>query len=534
MPALADPNSGEREPLLAREADGLRRPGLDAAIRDITASEHDLSFWNAVKRHPYAVLWSLLFSLAVVMAGFDAQLVTSLYALPAFQRRFGYEHDGHYIISAGWQTALGMGSPVGQVLGALACDYPLESLGRRVTLALCCVWSVAFVFVQYFSTSIEMLCAGEVLGGLAYGFYVVVAPTYASEVCPLALRGVLAAAVNLAFVVGQFIAQASCAAFENRLDEGAYKALFAIQWIWPAALLIGLAFAPESPYWLVRKGRDDDARAALARLASPKYQLDVDQHLAMIQHTDRLERELTETTTYMDCFSDANLLRTEISVMVYLIQVVAGNPLIGYANFFFEMAGLDSADAFMMGIVNVVLGFVGTCVSWVLINYWGRRTIYNNGLALMTVILFVIGVLDFGRSQSAVVWAQASLLDFWTLIYQMTVGPICFVIISEISATRLRARTIAVATAVQALAGVVFTFALPYMLTSDQADWRGKTGFFFGAISIVCYIWCWFRLPESRGRTFEELDILFSRNVPPRRFASYDLLAEGQSDDSDQ
>jgi MFS family permease len=108
----------------------------------------------------------------------------------------------------------------------------------------------------------------------------------------------------------------------------------------------------------------------------------------------------------------------------------------------------------------------------------------------------------------------------------MTVGPICFVIISEISSTRLRGRTIAIATAVQAGASIVFTVAMPYMLNSDEANWRGKAGFLFGAISLVCCIWCWFRIPESRGRTFEELDILFERKVPARKFKNYDLLQE--------
>ena len=243
-------------------------------------------------------------------------------------------------------NALRQGNPVGQVLGALICDYPLESLGRRLTLALCCIWSVAFIFVQYFADSIEMLCIGEALGGLAYGFYVVVAPTYASEVCPLALRGVLAASVNLAFVIGQFIAQASSAAFESRLDAQAYKTLFAIQWIWPAILLGGLAFSPESPYWLVRKGRNAAARNSLLRLTSSKHRPDVDKLLAMIEQTNLLEQEIAKTTTYLDCFRGVNLFRTEISVVVYLIQVIAGNPLVGYANFFFEMAGLDTADAF--------------------------------------------------------------------------------------------------------------------------------------------------------------------------------------------
>jgi SP family general alpha glucoside:H+ symporter-like MFS transporter len=208
------------------------------------------------------------------------------------------------------------------------------------------VWSIAWVFCQFFATSIGMLCAGEVLGGLVYGSYVVIAPTYASEVCPLALRGVLTASVNLAFVIGQFIAQGCAAGFESRLDDWAWKEPFAIQWIWPTVLLAGLAFAPESPYWLVRKNKKEAARKALMRLSSSKNRPDIDGMLVMIEHTDALERELEAATTYWDCFKKANLFRTEISIMVYLIQVIGGNPLIAYANFFFEQAGLNSADAF--------------------------------------------------------------------------------------------------------------------------------------------------------------------------------------------
>jgi SP family general alpha glucoside:H+ symporter-like MFS transporter len=189
------------------------------------------------------------------------------------------------------------------------------------------------------------------------------------------------------------------------------------------------------------------------------------------------------------------------------------------------------------------LGFVGTCLSWLLISkvriitiledvcshdQFGRRTIYNSGMVLMTLLLFIIGFLDFGRSHSGAIWAQATLMDIWTFIYQMTVGPICFVIISEISATRLRGKTIAITTAVQAAASVIFTVAMPYMLNSDQANWRGKAGFLFGAVSLICFIWCWYRIPESRGRTFEELDILFEKKVPARHFANYDLLQSSE------
>jgi MFS family permease len=194
--------------------------------RDITAVEHNLGFREAARQWPWSVFWALFFGIAVIMAGFDAQIITSFYALPAFQQKFGHKVGDSYEIPAPWQTALGMGNPIGQVLGALASGYPLQLLGRKKTLAICCVWSIGFVFVQFFATSIGMLCAGEILGGLAYGFYVVIAPTYASEVCPLALRGFLTTSINLAFVIGQFIAQGCAAGVETRLDEWAYKIPF--------------------------------------------------------------------------------------------------------------------------------------------------------------------------------------------------------------------------------------------------------------------------------------------------------------------
>lgn len=314
-------------------------------------------------------------------------------------------------------------------------------------------------------------------------------------------------------------------------------------------ILTALPFAPESPYWLIRQGRKEDARKSLLRLTSANNRPEVEQMLVGIEQTDLLEQEMESTTTYLDCFKGSNLPRTEISVMVYLIQVIGGNPLIGYANYFFEQAGLASSDAFnskfrlilnileltmrltrrlSVGVGNTAMGFVGTIISWPLMAYFklGRRTIYTSGILVMTVILFIIGFLSIPVNNNGAIWAMASMMDIWTFVYQMTVGPICFVIISEISATRLRTKTIAIGTAVQAAASIVFTVAIPYMLNSDEGNWGGKAGFLFGGISFLCMVWCYFRLPESRGRTYEELDILFQRRIPARQFKTHDLVME--------
>ncbi len=86
----------------------------------------------------------------------------------------------------------------------------------------------------------------------------------------------------------------------------------------------------------------------------------------------------------------------------------------------------------------------------------------------------------------------------WNGIYDLSIGPVCFVIICEASATKVRSRTIAISTAVQALFAIVMTVAIPYMINPDQANMRGKIGFFFGGLSALSFVWSWFRVPETR------------------------------------
>jgi len=188
--------------------------------------------------------------------------------------------------------------------------------------------------MQFFARSLKVLLAGELIGGLILGMYATIAPAYASEVCPVALRGVLTAYINLCFVIGQLLANGVIAGTSKLDNHWAYSAPFAAQWFWPLIILIGMPFAPESPWWLVRMGRIEDAEKALKTLASPA--VDTKVTLAMIIETDRLEQEMEIGTTYWDCFKGDNLRRTEISVGVYTIQVFSGIYLVGYATYFFQ------------------------------------------------------------------------------------------------------------------------------------------------------------------------------------------------------
>jgi SP family general alpha glucoside:H+ symporter-like MFS transporter len=143
------------------------------------------------------------------------------------------------------------------------------------------------------------------------------------------------------------------------------------------------------------------------------------------------------------------------------------------------VAGLPTRKAFDMGIGFLGVGFLGTCLSWILIVHFGRRRIYNIGLACLAVLQILIGILDCApnwKNRPNVIWTESSLLVIWNFIYDLTIGPVCFVILCECSATRVRGKTIALATAIQALVGIVMTIAIPYMINPDQANLRGKLG----------------------------------------------------------
>ena len=112
--------------------------------------EKDIGILEAVKKYPKEVFWCSVFCLGVVMSGYDSQIISSFYALPAFQKRFGdLADDGTYQISAAWQTALGMGSPIGQVIGTLGIAWPLEWFGRKKTYFVVNIGCLGLIFMNF-------------------------------------------------------------------------------------------------------------------------------------------------------------------------------------------------------------------------------------------------------------------------------------------------------------------------------------------------------------------------------------------------
>jgi SP family general alpha glucoside:H+ symporter-like MFS transporter len=124
-------------------------------------------------------------------------------------------------------------------------------------------------------------------------------------------------------------------ALNNRADEWAFRIPFALQWLFPTPLLILLFFAPESPWWLVRKGRHDQALRSIERLGRSSKQ-NASEVLAMMIRTNEIEKATTSNPTYLDLFKGTDLRRTLITCLVYAGQNFAGNLIANQAVYFFE------------------------------------------------------------------------------------------------------------------------------------------------------------------------------------------------------
>lgn len=192
------------------------------------------------------------------------------------------------------------------------------------------------------------------------------------------------------------------------------------------------------------------------------------------------------------------------------------SAFMGFSTYFYKNAGLPTTQAFNLSLAQYALGFFGTIGSWVLMSYFGRRTLYVGGLVALLFILVGIGGAGFAPANDVITqtkrqeggvqihvnkgasWAVGSLLLVFTLIYDITVGPVCYAIVAESSSTRLRQKTIVLARMLYNICGIVNNFLLPAMLNPGTWNWGSKTGLFWAGICLLCIIWCYFRLPETK------------------------------------
>ncbi|KAJ6447829.1 putative MFS maltose permease [Mycena sanguinolenta] len=500
-----------------------------------TEKEHRMSLMQGIRLYPKAIAWSMLISTCIVMEGYDVCLLSNFYAFPQFNRKYGKElSDGTFQVPAPWQAGLSNGANVGEIFGLFLNGWVSERFGYRYTVMACLIALIGFQAIFFTAQSVVALQVAEILCGIPWGVFQTLTITYASEVCPVALRGYLTTYVNFCWGLGQVIGIGVIKSMLPRTDQWAYRIPYALQWMWPVPLFVGIALAPESPWWLVRRGRIEDAKKSVKRLTSKagltgegEKEVDVEETVAMMQHTTMLEERITKGATYWDCFKGTDLRRTEIVCMVWAMQNLAGNSFTGYSTYFLEQAGLAPAKSYDFALGQYSINCVVRGV--------GRRALYLYGLMGLCVILLCLGFLGLApaRHRDSAALATGSLMLVWACIYQCTVGTVCYSLVGELSTRRLSIKTVVLGRNLYNVVGIICSVLTPYMLNPSAWDWSNYTGFFWGGICFGCIIYTYYRVPEvPQGRSFAEIDLLFEKGVSARDFAKtkvdvFDMGEEG-------
>jgi len=204
--------------------------------------------------------------------------------------------------------------------------------------------------------------------------------------------------------------------------------------------------------------------------------------------------------------------------MAWILQITCGIWFGGNVIYFLEQAGFDPAQSFNFGLGHNAIGLFGTLCAWWAMQYVGRRTLYLWGLAVMTLILALIGFLGIPEPSLALAYTSGALLMVFTFTYDVTVGPVCYCLVAEMPSTRLRIKTVALARNCYNVASIVANFLNNPILNPTAWNMRGKGGFVWVGFAFLSYVWAYFRLPEPKGLSAGEMDVLFEQGVSARKF----------------
>ncbi|KAJ6574336.1 putative maltose porter [Mycena capillaripes] len=490
-------------------------------------SEHSMKVMEAVRAYPMACFWAFVMSFTIIMESYDVFLMGSFVALPAFTKRFGVpvgDAAGTYVIVTKWQSALQMSGQLGALIGVFLAGPITSRMGYRWATLFGLALMNATIFVSFFANSLPVFFVGQLLEGLPWGIFIANAPAYCSEIVPLRLRAPATQILQMFWAVGSIIVGAVTFVYNTRQDEKAYKIPIALQWLFPTPLMILMFFAPESPWWLVRKGRLEEAARSIERLGR-KSRLNAGETVAMMRRVVDLEKSTT-APNYIELFKGSDFRRTLIVCGIYAAQNLAGNLIANQAVFFFEQAGMSTNTAFALGLITSALQMIFVMLSWILTTYFGRRPIYLWGTAFNVVMLVALGISASVGTSKAASLAQASFGLIASVMFTFAAAPVSWCIIAETSAIRLRPLTTGIGRASYYIIEIPCIFLGSFMLNPTGGNLGGKCGYVWGGTALATLITAYFCLPEMKGRSYREIDIMFKRRIPARQFEKTVIEAE--------
>ncbi|ORE19555.1 general substrate transporter [Rhizopus microsporus] len=443
--------------------------------------------------------------------------------MPTFPTYFGMQGDPATVATMKGNIVSLL--QAGCCAGALLVNFLADPLGRRWTIVLSSFVFIIGSILQVAAQNLATMLAGRFFGGMGIGACSMLVPMYVAEIAPRKLRGRLGTLWQFLIVIGIMLSywvDYGCLR-HIPVSNTQWRVPLGIQIAPGGILCIGMVFLPESLRWLALHGRTDDVLKNLCRLRDlPADHPEILQELKEIEDAAELDRQ-AKSGKWTELFQRENLHRLFIGIMLQIFQQWTGSNAINYYGpDIFKSIGLDSNETEILA--TGVYGAVK--VAFVFITFFfvdtrlGRRHTLMMGSVIMMVSFFVLGGMILGLEKDnnghlgvpgAVVGAKGYIamvcIYIFAIGYECSWGPIVWIVCSEIYPTRLRAISLSITTAFNWAMNATLAKVTPIMMTNITYG----TYFFFGAMAVVMGVFAYVFLPETRGRSLEEIDALFSK-----------------------
>jgi sugar porter (SP) family MFS transporter len=408
----------------------------------------------------------------------------------------------------GWANSCAL---VGCFVGSFLAGYGGKRFGRKqVLLISAMLFAVSSGFTGW-SYSFSAFVFWRIVGGTAIGLSSNISPLYIAEISPASIRGRLVSLNQFAIVVGILLAQIAnwqiARPIPDHLSHIVFLQTWNVQygwrWMFCAVVIPAVVFTftslliPESPRWLLTKGRDALAYDVLARIGGQSYALS---EVSNIKKTLRLEAGME--TSWKELWLPGIRKIVLIGIAIAVLQQWTGiNIIFNYAAEIYRSAGYGTNDIFLNIVITGAINLIFTVFAMLIVDQVGRRPMMMFGCLGIGLSHLLSGIAyRAGWHSSAVLVLTLSAIA----CYALTLAPVTWVLISEIFPTRVRSQAVSVAVGALWVASFVLTYTFPLI---NRAFGSSGTFWGYGGVCMLGAVFIFIFVPETKGRTLEEIEL---------------------------